>query len=277
MIKRFFLILILLSFLNLLFSWDFLIDTNEDGKIDRWINANVLKNWDMLDTNKNKKADELCFYVSNKNIVYLIEKEEMDSNNDGQSDIFINIKVEGKDFLREVSFDSNYDGIIDTIYYEKNDFRYMAKYDTNHDGFFDSVEEYSKISTEVIKELIMDKWIDFEYSKIMIKKSEDTTGNKKYDSFFWIEKLYKGSKEVGEKVLKEEFDSNNDGTVDIWIDIKYLNNGATDKIIIKMDTNFDGIVDEWRYANEKREVIRIEKDNNFDGRVDDVINNPKRF
>jgi len=153
----------------------------------------------------------------------------------------------------------------------------MVKYDMNHDGFFDSIEEYTKSGVELRKELILDKWVNVEYSKVLVKRSEDTTGNKKYDSFFWSEKLYKGDKEISEKSLKEQFDSNGDGNIDIWIDVNYNPNGSTKDIVIKMDTNFDGKIDEWRYANEKREVIRIEKDTNFDGKVDDIIRNPTRF
>jgi len=115
-IIRFFL-LIFLNF-NLL-GWDFKIDTDNDGKIDRWVKADVMKNWDLLDVNKNRTADEKCFYISNKNIVYIIHREEMDSNSDGKPDIFIDVKVVDKDFFREISFDSNYDGKIDTIYYER--------------------------------------------------------------------------------------------------------------------------------------------------------------
>ncbi|HOJ64790.1 MAG TPA: hypothetical protein PLE45_10260 [Spirochaetota bacterium] len=276
MIKKILLINVFFSF-NLLFAWDFTLDMNEDGKIDRWVKAEVMKSWDLFDVNKNRKADESCFYVSNKNIVYLIEKEQMDSNGNGKPDVFIEIKTEGRDFYREISIDSNSDEKIDTIYYEKNEFRYMAKYDLNYDGSFDSIEEYTKGNVEYKKELIMDKWMDIEYSKVIVKKSEDTNNDGKYDSFFTLEKFFRGGKEINEKSLKEEFDSNGDGKIDIWVDVVYNTNGSTKEIIIKMDTNFDGKVDEWRYANEKREVIRIEKDKDFDGKVDEIINNPKRF
>ncbi len=275
--RKIFLLIILLFVINLLFGWDFTIDTDGDGKIDRWVKADVMKSWDLLDTNKNRRADESCFYISNKNIVYLIQEEQMDSNVDGKPDIFINIKVEGKDFFREISFDSNYDGIIDTIYYEKNDFKYMIKYDTNYNGFFDSIEEYSKGDVEIKKELIMDKWVDIEYSKVLVKKSEDTNNNKKYDSFFWLEKLYRGNKEIGEKSIKEEFDTNNDGKIDVWVDIQYNSNGSIKQIITKRDRNFDGKADEWLYSNDKKEVLKIEKDNNFDDKVDEIINNPKKL
>lgn len=275
--RKLFFLIIFLYFINILYAWDFTMDTDGDGKIDRWIKCEVMKNWDLLDVNKNRKADESCFYVSNKNIVYLIQEENNDSNGDGKPDVFIKIKVEARDFFKETSFDSNYDGKIDSIYYEKNDFRYMVKYDMNYDGIFDSMEEYTKGDTEYKKELIMDKWLDIEYSKIIVKKSEDTNGDGKFDSFFFIEKLYRGLKEIGEKSLKEEFDSNYDGKIDIWVDVVYNSNGSTKEVIVKLDTNFDGKVDEWRYANERREVVRIEKDTNFDEKVDEIIRNPKRM
>ncbi|HNZ26706.1 MAG TPA: hypothetical protein PKK13_05695 [Spirochaetota bacterium] len=257
-----------------LFSADFVLDANNDGKPDRWLSVDMDKNWELLDVNRNKKADEGCFYVSEKNIVYRINEEKQDYNGDGKIDIWIKIVYDKRDFYKEISVDSNYDGKIDMIINEKNDFKTFAKFDLDFDGIFESTEEYSIGTSFSRKELVNNEMVEVQYKTIIQKKSEDTNLDGKMDSFFWTDMIYRSKQLVAEKPIKEEFDSNHDGKIDLWIDINYDAKGKMKEVVAKYDTNFDGKVDEWRYTNDKRQLIRIDKDINFDGKIDTVEKNP---
>jgi len=60
-----------------------------------------------------------------------------------------------------------------------------------------------------------------------------------------------------------EWDSNNDGNVDIWREVK-----EDDKYVEIYDVNFDGKQDDWFYHNKEGVLERSEKDSNFDGKID---------
>ena len=58
------------------------------------------------------------------------------------------------------------------------------------------------------------------------------------------------------------------------MEVTYGPDGHMKSVVTKYDSNFDGKVDEWRYANQRGEVVRQEFDFNGDGRIDKVVNNP---
>ena len=271
--RRILLAIVLFNCLSL-FSADFALDANKDGKPDRWLSVDMDKNWELLDINKNKKADEGCFYISEKNIVYRINEDKQDYNGDGKIDIWIKIVYEKRDFYKEISVDTNNDGKIDMISNEKNDFKNFVKFDLNFDGTFESTEEYSVGTSFSQKELVNNAMVDVQYKTLIQKKSEDTNLDGKMDSFFWTDMIYRGKQLAAEKPTKEEFDSNHDCKIDLWMDINYDAKGKMKEVVAKYDTNFDGKVDEWRYTNDKRQLIKIDKDINFDGKIDTVEKNP---
>ncbi len=257
------------------FSWDLRLDTKKDGKEDRFLNVEVAKKWENFDFNRNKIPDENCFYVSEKKMVYQILEEEQDFNADGQTDIWIKYNYQKYSFTREISIDSNGDGTADFITFERNNFVHKKMYDLNFDGQYDSVEEYTKKDPYGRKEFVGDRQTYVRYEVIEVKKSEDTNYDGKMDSFFWTEEHYRGKTLVAKKPLREEFDKNHDGRIDIWMIVTYGPDGRMQSVVTKYDNNFDGKVDEYRHANGRGEVIRQEFDYNGDGRIDKVIHNPR--
>ena len=255
-------------------AWDFELDTNKDGKPDRFINAEADKKWEINDINRNKIPDESCFYVSDKKIIYRIFSEEQDYDHDGKTDIWIEYEYQKANYYSIIRIDTNGDGEADFITYKKNDFVQKKEYDLDGDGKFESVEEFKKLDKYVRKEYFQDKLTNVVYDVIEVKKSEDNDGDGKFDAWFWKEEHYHGKQLVAEKPTKEEFDKNGDGKVDIWMEVTYGPDGHMKSVVTKYDSNFDGKVDEWRYANQRGEVVRQEFDFNGDGRIDKVVNNP---
>ncbi len=239
--KIFILTLFLIAIINL-YAVKIELDTNNDGKIDRWINCELEKNWKMLDLNKNSKPDESCFYISDTEKIYFINNEEFDESVSGKPNIWIKNEVKGKDFYTEIKIDQNKDGECDAFFYKKNDIIYLYKMDSNGDKIIDTIEEYDT-------------------NGFKTKESNDTNNDGKMDDhYFWDKDL----------LQKEEIDSNFDSKPDIWVFFKYNEDTSMKECIIEKDNNFDGKTDEWHYTDSKRRVIRIEKDINFDGKVDDI-------
>jgi hypothetical protein len=298
------LILIIIAAGNI-FSVDFTVSTNNNGKIDRWINCELSKDWRKLDMNANGKPDESCFYVSDKNIVYLITDEKMDSFGTGNPNIFIKITVKGSNFFKEMKVDSNGDGKIDLSRYEQNDKVYLEKYDENFDGKIDRIVEFDKdgiMSKESLDKITPDEVeVDF-FEKNILANLNGTNKNIVSSSYNKdsSKKVYaiKSGLKVDEKkkldaalltlgyndekmdkfysymptgeVLLEEYDTNNDGKIDMWLRYAYKNDRSLKEIVIEKDNNYDGKVDDWQFTDSTRSVIRVEKDTNFDGKVDSV-------
>ncbi len=289
-------------FLSPLFGADEEIatSTRKDGKINRWITAEIIKNWKMYDFNGNGKPDEAFLYQSGKDIVYLIKSEKIDFNGTGKPNIFVKVRVEGKNVFRDIEIDTNGDGIVDVYAYEKNNLIYKQASDQNHDGKIDKIEEFNsrgikiKESTDKLiplnievanfheqvlsylpkkeQEIVLSLYTKKENRYIInnLNKNNMTTlegilgklgyNDGKMDTFYYF--LENGM------VSKEEHDTNNDGKIDLWVIYSFESDGALKDVVIKKDNNHDGKVDEWHYGNNKRQIIRIEKDTNFDGKVD---------
>ena len=258
-----------------IFAWDLSIDTKGTGKADRFLNVEASKKWENLDLNRNKIPDENCFYVSEKKIVYQILEEEQDYDGNGKSDIWIKYSYTKYGFSREIAIDTNGDGTADFITYEKNNFVYQKKYALDFDGNFESIEEFTKKDSYARKDFVDGRQVNVRYDVIEIKKSEDTNLDGKMDSFFWTEEHYHGKQMVAQKPMREEFDKNFDGKIDIWMEVTYGPDGHMQSVVTKYDNNFNGKVDEWRYANQRGEVYKQEFDYDSDGRVDEVRNNPR--
>ncbi len=259
--KYFFLIILIFLGINI-YSME--LDTNGDGRINRWITPQLYSEWKTLDLNKNGKADESWFFVSDKNIIYYIRSEEFDSNNDGIKDLFIKNTLEGRSVRTEIGVDRNTDGKPDYYIYKFNDIIYMEKYDNNYDGIFENMEEINDNGKN-------------------IKESVDTNNDGKMNEFYYYTFIdpanggpgnkWDNNTSEGKIPLRYELDTNHDGKIDMWVVFNYDSKWAlvkTDKPTIVKDNNFDGKPDEWHYTDEKRRVIRIEKDTNFDGKVNKI-------
>lgn len=239
-----FIFFILFSFASMnFFAAEFELSTNNDGKIDRWITGELIKDWEKFDINKNDKPDESIFYVNSTNKVFLISEEKFDISHKGKPNVWIKYTVSGNDFYSETTTDEDLDGKIDSIAKKKNDVLVSTIIDTNKYGVFDLLIEYNSKGNE-------------------IKESIDTNHDGIYDDFYYFDD--------NDKFLKEELDTNYDGKPDMWVYFHYKEDGSLKESIIEKDNNFDGIVDERQYTNDKREVIRIEKSTKCDGNFDDI-------
>ena len=120
---------------------DLTISTKNDGKIDRWLNVDLMKDWKKFDFNKNDKPDESFFYISDKDTVYFINNESFDYKNIGKPLIWIKNEIKDNDVYTEIKTDQNNDGKIDLVILKKNDVIIQKKTDTKMNGIFD-VEEF---------------------------------------------------------------------------------------------------------------------------------------
>jgi hypothetical protein len=231
-------VLFILTFLSdSLFTIEITADTSGKGKIDRWLNVEIDKDWKKLDINKNDKPDESCFYIDGTK-VYFIRLEKLDSTGSGKPNIQITNKPEGNHYTTETEADSNIDGKIDLILQEKDGILIFKKSSFKYDEIFD-VEEY------------------YENGK-KIKECIDTNRDGKMDDFYYYSQ---------DLLLKEEIDSTYTGKPDMWIDFEYKTDGTLKQCVIKRSSKHDSVIDEWHYTDEKRRVIKIVKDPNRDGKL----------
>ena len=242
--KLFFFILLLFSSFNI-FTIDFELSTNNDNKINRWIICEPVKDWIKFDINKNNKPDESIFYVDSKNNIYLISEEKFDTIFKGKPNILIKYNISGDDFYSKTNVDEDLDGKIESITNKKNDVLVSSFIDTNKYGVFDLFIEYNLTGNET-------------------KESIDTNQDGIYDDFYYFD-------DFG-KPLKQELDTNYDRKPDMWVNFFYKDDGTLKMSKIEKDNNFDGIVDERQYTNDKREIIKIEKSSKYDGKFDDIKN-----
>jgi hypothetical protein len=288
-----------------LFAVDFEVK-NKDGKVDQWVTADIFKNWKIYDVNGNSKSDESCFYVSEKNIVYLISEETFDSTGSGKPNVWIKFTYKDKNFFKEIKIDSNDDGKIDMFRYEKNDKVYLQKSDENFDGKIDKIDEFDvngvlvkesldkitpaeiendflqndilKFMNDENKKLFLSFYgFDKSSNKYLIKKTLSAEDNKTLSKVllplgYNDEKMDTFYYYENGKIVKEEHDTNNDGKIDMQVTYVYDGAGNFKGGLLEKDNNYDGKFDEWHHINEKRQVIKVEKDTNFDGKVDDVKN-----
>jgi hypothetical protein len=225
-------------------SLDLSEDTDNKGKVDRWLSVTPQKDWKKYDFNKNNDADESYFYLRDS-LVYFIGNEKFDMNKDGKPDIWIKNEIKEADVYTQIDADTNYDGKADLSIFKKNDVMYLKKMDNNKSGIFDQIEEYN------------DKGI---------KTSEfiDTNKDGKTDDKYFYDT-------VNGLLLREEIDSHNSGKADLWVIFEYNDDQSLKRCIIEKDNNKDGNADEWQYSDNKRRIVRVEKDTNFDGKVDDRV------
>ena len=297
----------LLLFFSLLFQVfgddeEIAVSTRKDGKINRWINGEICKDWKKYDSNGNGTPDEAFLYKSDKGTVYLIKNEKIDYNGTGKPNIFVKVKIDGRNVFRDVEIDTNGNGNIDVYIYEKNNVTYKTESDQNHDGKIDKIEEFNnhgvKIKESIGKLIPVDSNITNFYEQILSqlpKNEQDVVLSfyTKKENRYVINDLNKNNMVTLEKilnklgyndgkfhsfyyyselgpVLKEEHDTNNDGKIDLWVNYNYESDWALKDIIIKKDNNHDGKPDEWHYTNNRRQIIRVEKSTNFDGKIDYV-------
>jgi hypothetical protein len=239
--KALVLMTVLLLMVTPIIAADIALDTNENGKEDRWMNIEKFRDWRKLDVNSNDIADESCFYVSPKNQVYIINTETLDYSGDGKADIFISNTVKGKVFYREIQIDSNSDGKADLIRYEENDKVYLQKSDVDFDGVYELKEEYE--GGQRVREFV------------------DSNNDGRYDDTYHYQT---------DRLILEELDTDYDKKTDMWVSFEYEEDNSIKETVIKKDNNRDGSPDEWHYTNKRRQVIRIEKDTDFDGKVDSI-------
>lgn len=230
----------------LLNSLELAIDTNKDGKPDRWITITLYKEWEKFDFNKNGKADEECFYIDETKKVFLIEKEMFEYSQDGKifkgtPNVWINYEIKDEDFYSTMEADLDFDGKKELVIIKKNNRMILKKSDNNRDGKYDLLEEFDEKGKK--------------------KVSEDTNNDGKFDGFYYYEE---------DKLILEEIDSNYDGKIDMWVIFEYNTDGSIKQCIIKKDNNHDGKPDEFHYTDDKRRVIKIEKDTDFDGKIDNI-------
>lgn len=237
-----FIVIFFILSITTLFSDDIEMDTDGDGKNDRWLNVEIFKAWKKIDINKNDKPDESCLYVSDRNKIYFIKLEKFDYSGKGKPNIQIRNKIEGKNFFTEIEVDENMDGNIDFILYKKNDVMYMKKSSNGTSKIFDVIEEYDS-------------------NGLLVKESVDI--NK--DGIMDDANIFNNN-----ILIRQEIDSNFDKAVDIWVHFKYKPDNTFEECIIEKDNNFDGKADEWHTTNDRRQVIKIEKDTDFDGKVDEI-------
>jgi hypothetical protein len=107
-----------------------------------------------------------------------------------------------------------------------------------------------------------DKWVTAGSDGISIVITMDQNYDGEID--------YKGGFSLSWKPIYEEFDDNNDGTMDTFY---YYDNGALYKQ--EVDSNYDGKVDIWMYLYKSVYVTKYEADTDFDGVVDKVIDYTK--
>ena len=300
--------LFLISYFLLLFpifgnDEEIALSTRKDGKINRWITAEISKDWKKYDFNRNGIPDETFLYKSDKGIVYLIISEKIDFNGIGKPNIFIKVRIDGKDVFRDIEIDTNGDGNIDIYVHEKNNIMYKQENDQNHDGKIDKIEEFNNKGVKIKEstgkliptesnitnfneqilsqlpkneqDIVLSFYTKNENKYILnnLNKSNMVTlenileklgyNDGKFHSFYYYS-------EIG-VIQKEEHDTNNDGNIDLWVDYNYeVFDNALKNIVIKRDNNYDGKPDEWHYANNRRQVTRVEKSTNFDGKIDYV-------
>ena len=287
------------------FSTDFTVK-NKDGKIEQWINCDISKDWKIYDINGNGKADESCFYTSDKNIVYLISEQSYDSSGKGKPNIWIKYSYKGKNFSKEIKIDSNEDGSVDMIRYENNDRVYRQKRDENLDGKIDKIEDFDNAGniTKESVDRITPVEVENDFMKNDILNFMNTGDINKFLKFYDYDKkngkyvLKSGLSSSDNRTLmklllplgyndekpdsfyhyssgkmeKEEHDTNNDGKIDMQITYIFDAESKLIKGLLEKDNNYDGKFDEWHHINNRRQVTKIEKDSNFDGKVDDVKN-----
>ena len=278
------------------------LSTRKDGIINRWITAEICKDWRKYDFNGNGISDESFLYKSDKEIIYLIKSEKIDFKGVGKPNLFAKVRTDGRNVFRDIEIDTNLDGNIDVYIYEKNNVNYKIESDQNHDGKIDKIEEFSSRGTKT--KMSTGKLIPIESTVAnfneqilnkLTKNEQDIVLSfyRKDENKYLINDLSRSNMTTLEKILeklgyndgkfhsfyyysengilrKEEHDTNNDGKIDLWVDYSYEPEGILKNIVIKKDNNYDGKPDEWHYSNSRRQIIKVEKSTNFDGIIDYV-------
>jgi hypothetical protein len=220
---------------------DLTISTNNNSKIDRWLNADICKDLKKFYYNKNDKPDESFFYTSDKKIIYFINNESFDYKNTGKPTIWIKNELKDNDVYTEIKADQNYTGKIDLVILKKNDVIYYKKTSTKSNDNFDVEENFEIPSGKKIKE------------------SVDTNNDGKMDDFYFYE---------NNLLVREELSTKFDGKIDMWVLFNYNPDNTLKDCVIQKDNNGDGKPDEWHYTDSKRRVIKVEKSTKFDGKID---------
>lgn len=242
-LKKTILIFIFCAVFSVAYSFSINLDTNEDGKPDKWLELDGKAKWKLYDINGNNEPDESVFFVNKKNQIYVITSQRMDFSGNGKPDIWITNTFKGKHFTSLVKIDSNMDGKVDLIQYKENDVLMTEQTDADFDTKYDIFTEY--------------------YSDGKKKKEgNDQNQDGVPDDFYYFLK-------TGE-TDRQELDTNFDKKPDYWVQYEYDKTRKLKKCILIRDSNFDGKPDEWHYTNEYRQVVKIEKDTNFDGKPDSV-------
>lgn len=246
MLKRYGVLFIIFLFVSVsnLISENLTLDTKGDGKIDRWLNVELDRDWKKLDVNKNNKPDESWFYVAKDNKIFFIISEEFDYAGKGKPDIWITNEINGKDINTVIKADSKASGKIDMITYKKSDNINMIKADNDQDGIFEVVSYFDDKGNKI---------------KETVDSKPKKDGN--FTDFYY----YKN-----ELIQKEELDSKFTGKIDMWLEFEYNPDNTLKQCIIMKDDNGDGKPDEWHYTDNKRRVIRIEKSTKCDGKIDQI-------
>ncbi len=240
------------------------LDTDQNGRTDRWIDAQLFSEWRKHDVNRNGQPDESWFYVSERGIIHLIASEQYDTNADGIKEVSVTHTPEGNNIRTVLNIDRNDDGKPDYTILKFNDVPYEERYDNNFNGYFENIEEVVE-------------------NGFRLKESVDTNENGRMNEFYYYVFINPETRLPGNKWLNDdaqgkipvryELDTNHDGQLDMWVVFNYNTTWeivqGTSPTIIK-DNNFDGKPDEWHYTDARRQVIRIERDQNFDGVVDKV-------
>lgn len=134
-------IIIALIFLSIVITntySDYHLDTNNDGVSDVWVEEDNIEGYKILsDTNFDGKPDSNLYMNSSRVSVY----EETDYNLDGVMDNFYFYEY---GYIVRQEVDSNYDGNIDVWVYIADEGKSITKYekDLDFDGIIDKIKEF---------------------------------------------------------------------------------------------------------------------------------------
>ena len=231
----------LIFFIQILPALDVEIDSDKNGKADRWLKLKHYKDWKKFDFNRNGLADESCFYTDEAQKIFFIETEAFDYNNNGKPDVWISYHFKGDDFYTEITADKDENGFKELYVLKINDIISLQKTDNNKDGKYDVEEQYNEEGKKV-------------------QECVDMNSDGKMDDFYHYE---------NDMLMFEELDTNFDGRFDQWVSFEYKEDHSIKECVISKDNNYDGKEDEWHYTDDKRRVTKIEKDKDFDGQIDE--------
>jgi len=203
------------------------------------------------DTDKNGSFEQHFFYISG-----ILASSTCDETGDGNVNVWKT--YQNKQVIYE-KMDENGDGLPEKeIFFNQNQDPEKSCHDLDADGYFETIREYraGKLVTEK-RDLNLDKGFDLMIEYQSRQKFVETR-DVNFDGTIDTETLYENGKRV-----KYKKDTDFDGTMDrtVFFDID------ENPLKIVLDTNGNGVPDQWQQYNE--ELLEwFENDRNHDGKPD---------